>query len=165
MLSASHKKNGSRRHKTCVSLAHGPYPSLLTTRRGNRAGKAKQAAWSATTDCFFGNITYWGPKVEDFFFDKGAGRKPDLLVVVESHLRGSKLDRALCTIHRYGYTTTASPAAESDVSLDGTHGGAIAAAPKRTHTTPLWDDTPIKFGWQSNHHQTVAIQIAFQGAM
>ncbi len=89
---------------------------------------------SGGTSLYFANVTSWSAHAQDYIYGKVMA---DVAVVAETHRSRCHVEEMRKTARRHGYEATIAPAARSDSSTTGTHGGLMAMTRADRRSAPL----------------------------
>ena len=88
--------------------------------------------------CLFTNLTYLGPKAESWIFKDSVHKAYDVLMAVETHLKGDKLKNIIQKLSKSSWIAkgSANPA-KIGTSETGTSGGELTAAKNDIDSYPV----------------------------
>ncbi len=87
-----------------------------------------------STSLYFANVTSWSDHAQDHIY---GNVRADMAIVAETHKNKGHVEEMRKKARRHGYEATIAPAARSDNSATGTHGGLMALARADRRSAPL----------------------------
>ncbi len=130
---ASPTRHGQQRRRG-TRLRHGHRGGAHRHRFAKRMLREELGSVGSATSIYFANVTSWSEHAQSHVYEK---IKSDVAIVAETHKDKGHVEELRKTARRQGYESTIAPAARSDNSDSGTHGGLLALARVDRRSAPL----------------------------